>query len=155
MFTAHAKFTAASLRSTGKERKLKSIIIAGGLTRDSELRRTQGGDPILNFSVGVSEGRDKPSTYFSCSLFGKRGEALEQYLRKGSKVTVIGDFSTREHDGKTYLQVRADQVTLQGGKPSGNSDAGGYQSGGGSNPPSAGAGGLDDVSDIPFAPQVL
>jgi single-strand DNA-binding protein len=95
---------------------MKHIVIAGGLTRDSELRRTQGGDPILNFSVGVSEGRDKPSTYFSCSLFGKRGEALEQYLRKGSKVTVIGDFSTREHEGKTYLQVRADQVTLQGGK---------------------------------------
>ena len=98
---------------------MKHIVIAGGLTRDSELRRTGAGDPILNFSVGVSEGRDKSSTYFSCSLFGKRGEALAPYLTKGAKVTVIGDFSTREHEGKTYLQIRADQVTLQGGKPEG------------------------------------
>lgn len=96
---------------------MKQIVIAGGLTRDAVLRRTQAGDPILGFSVGVSEGRDKPSTYFDCSLFGKRGEALEQYLKKGSKVAVIGDFSTREHEGKTYLQVRASEVTLQGGKP--------------------------------------
>ena len=63
---------------------MKQITIAGGLTRDATLRRTQNGDPILGFSVGVSEGRDKPSTYFDCSLFGKRGEALEQYLRKGT-----------------------------------------------------------------------
>ena len=124
---------------------MKQITIAGGLTRDAVLRRTQSGDPILGFSVGVSEGRDKPSTYFDCSLFGKRGEVLAQYLTKGSKVTVCGDLSTREHEGKTYLQVRADQVTLQGG---GNRDkqetAGGYSA-----PPSGGAGGFDD-GEIPF-----
>lgn len=130
---------------------MKHIVIAGGLTRDSELRRTQGGDPILNFSVGVSEGRDKPSTYFSCSLFGKRGEALAAYLTKGTKVTVIGDFSTREHEGKTYLQVRADQVTLQGGKKSDDRDEGqsqGYSSGQGG----YGAGGRPDMDtdSIPF-----
>ena len=96
---------------------MKFIHIAGGLTRDAELRRSQTGDPILGFSVGVSDGRDKPSTYFDCSLFGKRAEALEQYLKKGSKVTVCGDFSTREHNGKTYLQVRVFELTMQGGKP--------------------------------------
>jgi single-strand DNA-binding protein len=94
---------------------MKQIIIAGGLTRDAVLRRTQQGDPILGFSVGVSEIRDKPSTYFDCSLFGKRGEALLPFLNKGIKVTVIGDLSTREHEGKTYLQVRASEITLQGG----------------------------------------
>lgn len=94
---------------------MKQITIAGGLTRDAVLRRTQSGDPILGFSVGVSEGRDKPSTYFDCSLFGKRAEALEPYLKKGSKVTAIGDLSTREHEGKTYLQVRVSEITMQGG----------------------------------------
>jgi single-strand DNA-binding protein len=132
---------------------MKVISIAGGLTRDAVIRRTQGGDPILNFSVGVSEGRDKPSTYFDCSLFGKRGEALEQYLRKGTKVTVCGDFSTRDHEGKTYLQVRAYDVTMQGGgqrqdDASEGQSSGGYGAGGRPN-----AGGLDD--EIPFAPQVL
>ena len=125
---------------------MKQITIAGGLTRDAVLRRTQSGDPILGFSVGVSEGRDKPSTYFDCSLFGKRGEVLAQYLTKGSKVTVCGDLSTREHEGKTYLQVRADQVTLQGG---GNRDKPESGGGGYSAPPSGGAGGFDD-GEIPF-----
>lgn len=121
---------------------MKIIVIAGGLTRDAVLRRTQGGDPILGFSVGVSEGRDKPSTYFDCSLFGKRGEALEQYLKKGSKVTVCGDLSTREHEGKTYLQVRANEVTLQGGGQR-NDDAGGQ--GGG-----YGGGGTPMDDEVPF-----
>jgi single-strand DNA-binding protein len=123
---------------------MKQIIIAGGLTRDATLRRTQGGDPILGFSVGVSEGRDKPSTYFDCSLFGKRGEALEQYLKKGAKVTVIGDFSTREHDGKTYLQIRVSEVSLQGGKRDDAPRDEGYSQPTGGAP----AGGLDD--DLPF-----
>jgi len=123
---------------------MKQIIIAGGLTRDATLRRTQGGDPILGFSVGVSEGRDKPSTYFDCSLFGKRGEALEQYLKKGAKVTVIGDFSTREHEGKTYLQIRVSEVSLQGGKRDDAPRDEGYSQPTGGAP----AGGMDD--DLPF-----
>jgi single-strand DNA-binding protein len=121
---------------------MKHITIAGGLTRDAELRRSQGGDPILGFSVGVSEGRDKPSTYFDCSLFGKRAEALAPHLKKGSKVTVCGDFSTREHNGKTYLQVRVSELTMQGG---GQRDDREPQRGG------APAGGRSDMDqEIPF-----
>ena len=103
---------------------MKQITIAGGVTRDAELRRTQQGDPVLSFSVAVDDraGRDKRTIYFDVSLWGKRGEALAQYVTKGSRVAVSGDLSTREHDGKTYLTVRADQVTLLGG---GKQDDGG------------------------------
>ena len=103
---------------------MKQITIAGGVTRDAELRRTQHGDPVLSFSVAVSEGfGDKKRTiYFDASLWGKRGETLAQYLTKGSRVSVSGDLSTRDHNGKTYLTIRADQVTLMGG---GNRDDGG------------------------------
>jgi single-strand DNA-binding protein len=128
---------------------MKVITIAGGLTRDAELRRSQQGDPILGFSVGVSEGRDKPSTYFDCSLFGKRAEALASYLKKGNKVTVCGDLSTREHNGKTYLQIRAAEVTMQGGgKPDAQREEREPQRGGA---PAGGRGDMDD--DIPFAPE--
>ena len=98
---------------------MKTITIAGRLGKDSEFRRTQNGDPVLSFGVAVDHGYgDKKTTmWLDCSLFGKRGESLEQYLKKGSAVTVSGDFSTREYDGKTYLQIRANDVTLQGGKP--------------------------------------
>ena len=96
---------------------MKSITIAGGITRDAVNRTTQDGENVTSFSVAVSEGfgDKKRSLYFDCALWGKRGSALSQYLTKGSRVAVSGDLSTREHNGKTYLTVRASEVTLLGG----------------------------------------
>ena len=137
---------------------MKNITIAGGITRDAELR-TAGSDKVLGFSVAVSEGfGDKKRTlYFDCNLWGKRGETLASMLTKGSKVAVAGDLSTREHNGKTYLTIRANEVTLMGGGQR-NDDAGGY--GGGQSSGGYGAGGsalgggygagADDSDSIPF-----
>ena len=96
---------------------MKTITIAGGITRDAVNRTTQDGDNVTSFSVAVSEGfgDKKRSLYFDCSMWGKRGSSLSQYLTKGSRVAVSGELSTREHDGKTYLTVRASEVTLLGG----------------------------------------
>lgn len=105
---------------------MKTITIAGGLTRDAVTRSTQNGDKVTGFSVAVSEGFGdaKRTLYFDCSLWGKRGTSMAQYLTKGSKVAVSGELSTREHEGKTYLTVRADQVTLMGGKTDARRDEG-------------------------------
>src|SRR5690606_19456650 len=80
--------------------------------------------PVLSFSVAVDDGwgERKRTMWFDCSLFGKRGEPLEQYMPKGTAVAVSGDLSTREHEGKTYLTVRVNEVTLQGGKSEGQSE---------------------------------
>jgi single-strand DNA-binding protein len=96
---------------------MKTITIAGNLGRDAETRRTQGGDAVTSFSVAVEDrqGKEKRTIWFDVSIWGKRGEALASYLTKGTRVAVAGDLSTREHEGKTYLSVRADQVTLLGG----------------------------------------
>ena len=97
---------------------MKTIIIAGNIGKNAETRATQGGDKVTSWTVAVEErtGQDKRTLWFDCSLWGKRGEVLAQYLAKGSKVAVSGDLSTREYEGKTYLTLRADQVTLMGGK---------------------------------------
>lgn len=96
---------------------MKAITIAGNIGKDAVVRTTQGGDRITGWSVAVEDGfgQNKRTLWFDCSWFGGRGEKLAQYLTKGSKITVSGDFSTREHEGKTYLQVRVNDVTLQGG----------------------------------------
>lgn len=96
---------------------MKAIVIAGNIGKDAVTRTTQGGDKITGWSVAVEDGfgQNKRTLWFDCSWFGSRGEKVAQYLTKGSKVTVSGDFSTREHEGKTYLQVRVNDVTLQGG----------------------------------------
>ena len=92
---------------------MKAIIIAGNIGRDAVTRTTQGGDKITGWSVAVEAGfgQNKRTLWFDCSWFGGRGEKLAQYLTKGSKVTVSGDFDTREHEGKTYLQLRVNDVT--------------------------------------------
>ena len=127
---------------------MKNITIAGGITRDAELR-TAGSDKVLGFSVAVSEGfGDKKRTlYFDCNLWGKRGETLAGMLTKGSKVAVAGDLSTRDHNGKTYLTIRANEVTLMGGGQR-NDDAGGY--GGGQSGGQSGGGRSDMDDEIPF-----
>ena len=96
---------------------MKNITIAGRLTRDAEQRRTQNGDAVLGFSVAVDDRstKEKRSLFFECSMWGQRGSAVAGYLKKGNPVTVSGDLSTREHDGKTYLTVRVSELTLQGG----------------------------------------
>jgi single-strand DNA-binding protein len=99
---------------------MRVITVSGNIGKSAELRSLSSGDQVANFSVAQSDGRDKPATWFECSIFGKRGEKLCEYLTKGSKVTVTGTLTVREHDGKTYLGCRVNEVALQG-KPSGQS----------------------------------
>ena len=96
---------------------MKSITIAGNLGKDAVVRTTPNGDKVAGFGVAVEErnGQDKRTIWFDCSLWGKRGEALANYLTKGTRVCVSGTLSTREHEGKTYLTVSANEVTLMGG----------------------------------------
>lgn len=127
---------------------MKQITIAGRLGKDAALRNTQQGDAVAGFSVAVDDGRgqDKRTLWFDCSLWGKRGQALAQYLTKGTSVAVSGDLGTREYEGRTYLTVRVDQITLQGGgqRDGEPRDAGGYggQQGGGRP--------VSDFDSIPF-----
>lgn len=141
---------------------MKNLTIAGRLTKDATTR-TAGSDKVTGFSVAVDDrsGGEKKSLFFDCSLWGKRGETLAQYLTKGASVTVSGDLGTREYEGKTYLTVRVEQVTLQGGKQSGDGFSGSRDDGmargggGGDHSQSSGRGrGAKDAydlnDDIPF-----
>lgn len=132
---------------------MKSITIAGGIGRDAELRTTQNGDKVAGFSVAVDDGvgQNKGTIWFDVSIWGKRAEALAQYLTKGSRVAVSGDLGMREHNGKTYLTVRADQITLLGG---GNRDGGQRQERDTGGKQGGGAGGYNDgfSDEIPFSP---
>lgn len=103
---------------------MKQITIAGNIGKDAQVRRTQDGTAVASWPVAVEErGAEKRTLWFDCSLWGNRGEKLAPFLTKGGKVAVSGELSTREHEGKTYLTVRADQVTLLGGGERGVSSA--------------------------------
>lgn len=99
---------------------MNNITIAGQLGKDAEVRYLPNGDPVTSFSVADSQGKDKPTIWWRCSLFGKRAESLAPYLTKGQAVTVSGTVTEREYqkDGTTHkaMEIRVQDVALQGGK---------------------------------------
>ena len=136
---------------------MNNITVAGNLTRDAELRHTSSGDSVLSFTVADNGSRkDQKAIYWSCSLWGKRAEALQPYLRKGDNVTIAGVVSQREYTDKAgqprmSLDVRVSEIALQGGKPTGTgSGQVPYQTSPAPTPRSSGAGDFDTDGDIPF-----
>ena len=133
---------------------MKIITIAGNIGRDAEVRNA-GQNRVTGWTVAVDDGwGDKKTTiWFDCNWWGQRGEKVAPHIKKGGKITVSGELTKREHEGKTYLGVNVNDVKLQDG-PSGGSSGGqsqGYDSGSTGNydaPPQSG--GYDDGGDIPF-----
>lgn len=130
--------------------------VTGNLGKDAALRQA-GSDQVCSFGV-ASESKvkgAKVTTWIDCSVWGKRGEALCQYLTKGSKVTVVGELGTREHNGKTYLTVRVSEIAMQGGgaKPTGGGESKSSGGGGYDDQDYGGGGGSKDANgdDLPFA----
>ena len=130
---------------------MKNITIAGNVGKDAETRRTQSWDAVTSFSIAVEDRipKEKGTIWFRCSLWGKRGESLAQYLAKGSKVAVSGELSIEVYEGKTNLTVKVDQVTLLGG---GQDDNVSRRDTGRQAPAGYGAGGRPDLDDdtVPF-----
>lgn len=130
---------------------MQKVFIAGNVSNVKEVRDV-GQNKVFNFSVAVSNGKDqsgewKPSSFYDVGVWGNRGEALARFLTKGTKVAVSGRLQPpRVHDGKAYLSVDADDVTLQGG-----GDAGGQQRDSGpTNTADNGTARYDDGDSIPF-----
>ena len=148
------------------------VTLVGRLTRDSELKYTNSGTAVCKFSLAVN--RKKRSgeqwtdevSYFDVVLWGKQGEALQQYLGKGKQVAVSGELRQnrweQEGQSRSKVEIIANNLQLLGGntgggggnsgagrnevsdnKPSNNRSFGGFQ-------PSAGNGPEDFEDDIPF-----
>ena len=103
---------------------MQQISIAGTVGRDAEYKTTQSGAEMCSTSVAVNgyANGEKTTTWYDVTSWGKGSEGLARILRKGSKIACSGELSTREHGGKTYLQVRTNGITVQG-TPAGGTDA--------------------------------
>ena len=107
----------------------QQLILVGHLGGDPELRYTSDGTPVTNFSVAVhrrwtkedgSQGDE--TTWFRVTVWRKQAETVNQYLKKGSQVMVVGRVSGRGYvatDGtpRASLDVTADTVRFLGGGP--------------------------------------
>lgn len=101
---------------------INRVFVTGNLTRDAELRDTQGGTSYLRMGVAVNDRRKNPQTgkwedvpnFVDCVMFGTRAEAIARYLTKGTKVAVDGSlrYSSWERDGqrRSKLEVAVRDV---------------------------------------------
>ena len=152
---------------------LNVVALTGRLTRDAELKYTNSGLAICAFSVAVNRRRKQgdewieEASFFDVTLFGRRGEAVQRYLTKGTQVAVQGELKQDrwEQDGnrRSKVQIIANDVQmLGGGRSDGGGSSGGSQSAGapsgnrqGSAPQSGGGGNQYDddsdyIDDVPF-----
>lgn len=102
---------------------MNSITFDGRVVADAELRYTQSGDPVLSFRVAsdIGYGERKSTNWFQCQIWGKRAEAIKDYLPKGQQVTIYGALMLREWEDKEGIKrlspdVRVNDLSLQGGK---------------------------------------
>lgn len=99
---------------------LNKASISGNLTRDAELRVTPNGTAVLELGVAVNEKRKNKQTgeyedypsFLDCVMYGKRAEALAQYLPKGTKVAVEGRLHQDRWEDKESGQNRSKVVIV-------------------------------------------
>ena len=136
---------------------MTTVTILGKLGKDAELKDING-TALASFSVAqnVGYGDKKQTLWFNVNIWGAQAKSsFIDYLKKGQMVQVVGELSTREYNGKTYMDVRSYSCNLAGNpsnsQPQQNNSYGnqqpkpqqGYQA-------QNGGGELDD--DSPFAP---
>ena len=81
------------------------------LSRDPEIRVTQGGMSIARFGIAIDRlrGKDEEQTadFFNVTAFGKQAEFCEKYLKKGTKIGIEGRLQTDEYTNKDGQKVTA------------------------------------------------
>lgn len=102
-------------------------ILVGNLGKDPEVRFTQNGRAVANFSVATSEvwtgqdgNRQERTEWHNVVVWGKQAESCGQYLAKGRQVFVQGNIRTRSYEDKTgntryVTEVVAQRVQFLGG----------------------------------------
>ncbi len=148
---------------------VNKVILVGNLGRDPEIRHTQNGAKIANFSIATSEswkdkqtGERREKTEWHRIVVFSEGLAgiVERFLKKGSKVYVEGSLQTRKWTGNDGIEKYTTEIVLQGfngtltmlDSRDGGGGGGGYSGGGGSgagNGDGSGYGGGGGSNDQP------
>lgn len=152
-------------------RGFSKAIITGNLTRDPELRSTPNGASVCSFSVAVNRtyrdasGEQKEDVSFiDCSAWGKLGEMISQYAKKGTGVLVSGRLDQRSWEDKTTgskrsrVEIVVEDFNFTGARDNSGGSSYSNNYGGASTADSSAANDIPDdipdgeidLSDVPF-----
>ena len=139
---------------------MNKVILMGNLTRDPEIRYSQGENSlaIARFSIAVnrrfSRQGDTDTDFFNCTAFGKQAEFVEKYFKQGSRMLLTGrvqsDNYTNKNGERVYsVQIMADEIEFAERKSTADANAsrGASNFGGGAPEPAMAAD--DDFMNIP------
>lgn len=102
-----------------EEKELNKVILMGRLTRDPEVRYSQGENPIAiaRYTMAVDRRRasdqEQSADFISCIAFGKNGEFAEKYLKKGTKIVAEGRIQTGSYTNKDGQKVYTTDVVVE------------------------------------------
>lgn len=94
---------------------MNNVILIGRLTKDIELKTTQGGMSVVSFSVAVDRTGKEGADFPRCKAFSKIADNMQKYCGKGSLVAIEGRIETgsyKNDEGKTVYttEVIANRV---------------------------------------------
>lgn len=99
---------------------LNKVLLMGRLTRDPEVRYTQGENATAcaSFTLAVDrkykrQGEETQADFISCKAFSKQAEFIEKYIHKGTKVVVVGRIQTGSYTNKEGNRVYTTDVMIE------------------------------------------
>ena len=98
---------------------MNKLVLMGRLTRDPEVRYSQGAQPmaVARFSIAVDRrikrDGEPDADFFNCTAFGRQGEFVEKYLHKGTKVVICGRLQNDNYTNKDGQQVYSVRVIVE------------------------------------------
>jgi single-strand DNA-binding protein len=140
---------------------VNKVILIGNLGRDPELRYTQSGQAVANFTLATTEswnkregGREERTEWHRIVAWGRTAELCAQYLSKGRTVYVEGRLQTREWENREGQKQKTTEVVAVNvqflGGPRGSGGSQGGSGGPGPGVPESGDDGPPSGEDIPF-----
>ena len=114
---------------------MNNVVLMGRLTRDPEVRYTQGETPrcVARYTLAVNRrfkrDGEPEADFINCVVFGKPAEFTEKYFRKGMQVTVSGRIQTGSYTNKDGQKVYTTDIVVEQqefaeGKNSGSGNTG-------------------------------
>lgn len=101
---------------------MNKVILMGRLTRDPEIRYSQGAEPfaIARYTLAVdrrgrrdNNGGEQTADFIQCVSFGKTAEFAEKYLKQGTKIAITGRIQTGSYTNKDGNKVYTTEVVIE------------------------------------------
>ena len=98
---------------------MNKVILMGRLTRDPEMRVSQGDNAlnIAKFSLAVDRrfqrNGEKETDFFNCTAFGKQADFVDRYLKQGTKILLVGRIQNDNYTNRDGQKVQAVQIIAE------------------------------------------